>query len=451
MRLLLLALGATLLWCLLAHDDTAEGVVPGHVPTCGDYDLDGDVDIADFTSFLAPVRRLDTYPDPDGAGPLTAHPNWDAAWDRIPGPMVPGAQAWVTVQDMVDLLPIPRLCPDSIPFLSKLTDLDAQYNADPAATTAMMNAHYEAVMTFGIGCPICNTFGAAYTAGPVYVYLDPTALECSNTSCNSTCTGDQPGVTCQDVLRTTGGAVCWQRFWDNQRALADVTQADVRDDIVAYAQAQTHGDAIYIDVAEPYLPSATDCDSPAVSDAAWLAGWATLAERLQAEVIGPLLLNTQYPTWGDLLDTSQTDADRYWAAADVVEAEFGWAYGRHGEGTVSGAADKLAYYDHLHGLGTAVYTQDYPPDCPANPCGNADFPAQAETFGAAMFLITAQPGDYYGTFNHDGHGSAFAALYDRAMGDPLGPRTSCGSGCYQRVYERGTVQTNVVTKTGTVP
>lgn len=426
---LLLALGAALLWCLLSHSGGTDAA-PGHVPTCGDYDLDGQVVITDVTSFVAPVRRFGTSP---------GDALFDAAWDRLPGPGI--FAQWVNLQDLIDLLPLPRVCPASVPFLSKLTDLDDAFEADPAGVTAMMNAEYEGVMTFD--CGICRDFGNAYSAGPAFVYQDPTQIL-------TNCVGEQPGTDCADILLTTGGQRCWQRFFVGSRYIADVTQPDVQDEIVARAHvllADPAFDAYYVDVAETWLPNAADCQgaTPAVSNTAWLAAWATLAERLAA-VPGLLLLNSQYTTWDDLVATSPTNADRFWAAADVIEIEFGWAYGRHGEGTVAGAADKLAYLDRLHGLGTGVFTQDYP-----SPGGNYDFPAALETYGLAMFLITREDGDWYGTFNHDGHGSAFSPLYRSVMGDPLGPRYSCGSGCYARDYEAGTVTANVVSKTGTLP
>lgn len=435
---LMLALAVGLLGVFASRGNT-DAVVSGHVPSCGDYNLDGARDVVDITTFMAPVRRLDTSP---------GHPNFDAAWDRLPGPGI--LSKYINIQDLLDLLPLDRACPDATQFLSKLTDFDDQYRADPIAGAAMMNDSYEAVMTFSMGCGICQTLGNAYDAGPAYVYLDPTALECANSACSSGCTGDQPGVDCGDVLRTTGGAVCWQRYFEGSRALADVTQPDVRADAIAYMQAHValpYGDAIYIDVAEAWLPNATTCGSPTVSNAAWLTAWATFVEEIQAAVDGPLIINSQYFTWQSLIAASPANADRFWAAPDVVEIEFGWAYGRHGEGTVSGAAAKLAYIDRLHGLGTGVFTQDYP-----EPGGNYDFPASLETFGLAMYLVTAGPGDYYGTFNHDGHGSAYnATLYERVMGDALGPRYTCGSGCYARDYERGTVTATVTTKTGVIP
>lgn len=411
----------------LANDEGAAGQPP---PNCGDYTLDGKVDIQDILSFVVPVRRLDASP---------GHPNFDSRWDRLSGPGV--FLRWVNIQDLLDLLypnrAIPRDCPDSVPFLSKLTDLDAQFSANPAGTAVMMNASYEAVMTFD--CTICRTLGNAFTAGPAYVYQDPTKILPS-------CEGEQPGTDCSDILLTTTGQRCWQRFFNGSRYIADITQGDVQNEIVAKAialEAEPAFDGLYIDVAEAHLPHAADCPgAPSVSNAAWLGAWATLAERLQAEVAGPLILNAQYTLWDDIRATSEPNALRLWAAPDVIEIEFGWVFGRHGEATPSGASDKLAYIDLLHSLGTAVFTQDYED-------GNGDMTPAQEAFGLAMFFITREQGDYYGTFSHDGHGSAFG--WGQVLGDALSTRYTCGVGCYARDFEKGTVTADVTTKTGGLP
>jgi hypothetical protein len=50
------------------------------------------VNLLDLTSFLAPIRRLDTGPE---------DPNWDVRWDIFPGPAV--SSNWVIIGDLVGL------------------------------------------------------------------------------------------------------------------------------------------------------------------------------------------------------------------------------------------------------------------------------------------------------------------------------------------------------------
>ena len=324
-----------------------------------------------------------------------------------------------------------------IRFLSKLTDLDSQWrNAGCSSSNLtcsvaqMMNASYEAIMVFD--CSICREFGNAFSAGPSFVYQDPTMIRTDGSS-------DSPGVDLNDVLLTTTGQRCWQRFFNGSRYLADVTQQDVQDEIIAKLQqlvSNSAFDAIYIDVAEAYLPNAADCSggTPAVSNAAWLTAWATLAERMQNEVPGPLILNSQYFTWNSLVSTSSTNADRFWAAPDAVEIEFGWPFGRHGEGTASGWQGKINYINRLHGLGTGVFVQDYPN-------GNGDFALAEEKYGLAMYLLAADAPDYYGTFNHDGHGSGFFSGYNADLGVAQGPFYTW-NGLQRRDFASGFVLVN---------
>jgi hypothetical protein len=417
---------------LLIFSSNADGLSPFAAPCYrADLDDDGDVDLADLGSFHTPEPIFNTTP---------TDPNL-LKWNLYDG----GVTDTINLQDVAAPLPVGRIC-TAVQFMSKLIDADAQFNADPGAFAAMMNAEYEAVNTFD--CGICRDFGDAFM-GPSFVYRDPTKI-CgpSDAFCSPECEGEQPGTDCSDVLLTTTGARCWQRFFNGSRYLADITQADVQNEIVAHAQAliaEPSFDGYYFDVAEAWLPNAADCPgTPVVSNAGWLAAMATLVERLQNEVPGRLILNSQFFTWQSLVSTSATDADRVWAAPDTVEIEFGWAYGRHGEATVSGAQNKLAYLDRLHGLGTAIFDQDYDN-------GNADFPASRRDFGLAMYLITWEPGDLYGTFNQDGHGSAFWPTYNLDPGSPLGSRYSCGAGCYARDFTGGTVTANVVSKTGVLP
>ena len=424
--LLLLLIGVSFILLCMREDRTEALDTP--CPT--DLNDSRASDIQDVTSFLAPIRHLDTSP---------GNPNFDAKWDLVPGPN--GLAEWINIQDLIQVVINYGWCDTPVRYLSKLLDFDAQYNANPTAGAAMMNANYEAVMTFD--CGICRQFGNAFN-GTTFVYQDPTKI-CgpSDPFCSPECEGEQPGTDCSDVLQGTG--TCWQKFFSNERYLADVTQEDVRDEIVAKAialEAESAFDGIYIDVAEAWLPNAVEGCVPAVTNAQWLSGWATLVERLQNEVNGPLILNSQYTTWNNLKNTSVADSDKFWAAADAVEIEFGWIDCRHGCETVAGAADYLAYLDKLHSLGTAVYTQDYDGD-------HGDFTAAQETFGLAMYLITREPADYYGTFSHDGQGTGF--IWSQNYGEALGPRESCGSGCYQRLYEGGLIQANVVTKTGAIP
>jgi hypothetical protein len=216
---------------------------------------------------------------------------------------------------------------------------------------------------------------------------------------------------------TTSGGRCWQRYFNGSRYLADVTQADVQNEIIGRLQqlvADNAFDAIYIDVAEAWLPNAAECPgTPAVSNGAWLSAWATLAERMQNEVSGPLILNSQYFTWQNLINTSAGDANRFWAAPDQIEIEFGWVYGRHGENTASGWDAKVSYMNRVHSLGTGIFVQDYEN-------GNYDMPAKGERFGLAMYLLLNDGTDYYGTFSRDGHGSGFLGAYNADLGNATG-------------------------------
>ncbi|HEX7456248.1 MAG TPA: Ig-like domain-containing protein, partial [Candidatus Nanoarchaeia archaeon] len=325
----------------------------------------------------------------------------------------------------------------NIRFLSKLTDLDNQWrNAGCSASNLncsvaqMMNANYEAIMSFD--CSICREFGNAFTAGPSFVYQDPTMIRTDGSS-------DSPGVDLNDVLLTTTGQRCWQHYFNGSRYLADVTQQDVQNEIIAKLNslvADSAFDAIYIDVAEAYLPNAADCSGgiPAVSNAAWLGAWATLAERMQNEVPGALILNSQYFTWQSLVGISSTNADRFWSAPDAVEIEFGWPFGRHGENTASGWQDKINYINRLHGLGAGVFVQDYPGN-------NGDFALSEEKYGLAMYLLTVESADYYGTFNRDGHGSDFFSGYNANLGASQGPFYTW-SGLQRRDFANGFVLVN---------
>lgn len=411
-----------------------------------DLTNDRQVSILDVTSFIAPIRRLETAP---------GHPNYDVRWDVVPGPgdlgTIDPPYNWINIQDLIHVMLNFSWCDTQVRYMSKMLDFDAQWDANPTAGAAMMNTNYEAINTFD--CGICREYGNAFN-GTTYVYQDSTKICGLNDEfCTPECEGEQPGTDCSDILQASSG-VCYQNGFgpddNSQRYLADVTQADVQNEIIAKLQAlvaESAFDGIYIDVAEAYLPHASDCQgTPVVSNADWLAAWATLAERMQNEVDGPLILNSQYTTWNSLKALDGTNADRFWAAPDAVEIEFGWIQCRHGCNTVSGAEDYLAYLDRLHGLGTAVLDFERRADN-----SYTDYTAAQDEFGLAMYLIARESGDFYSTPSHDGQGSAFSTLWSSDYGEPLGPRSSCGSGCYQRDYENGTIQANVVTKIGVLP
>jgi hypothetical protein len=366
--------------------------------------------------------QFSTGSSPAPTGAPTAAPILTPAPTAVPTPVPTAAPAPVvtptpasTSAPRPTATPAPANPPSSggansagkIRFLSKLTDMDSQWKANPGATAAMMNANYEAVMTFD--CTICRQFGNAFN-GMTYVYQDPTKIMTS-------CEGEQAGTDCSDILMTTAGGRCWQQYFNGSRYLADVTQQDVQDEIIARLQAlvaDSAFDGVYIDVAEAWLPNAEDCPgTPAVSNSAWLAAWAILSERMQNEVDGPLILNSQYFTWQNLISTSAANADRFWAAPDQIEIEFGWVYGRHGENTLSGWNEKINYINRVHSLGTGIFDQDYEN-------GNNDMPIKGEKFGLAMSLLTSNGSDYYGTFNHDGHGSAFFPGYNADLGAATG-------------------------------
>jgi hypothetical protein len=161
-------------------------------------------------------------------------------------------------------------------------------------------------------------------------------------------------------------------------------------------------------------------------------------------------MNFQPQRWFLVRNISASEAARFFGTIDMVEIEHGWVLGNSDAGDLSGWTDLIAKIDYIHSLGTSVFTWEFAPgynQCESNMSG------QQETYSLAMWFVMWADGDHYGTFSHDGRecGDTFSPLYEKNLGLALGPRTSCGSGCYQRQFQAGTVTANVITKTGTIP
>lgn len=398
-----------------SHNDTT--------PCIADLVVNGKVDIADISSFTAPIRRLDTSP---------GDANFDARWDLVPGPMTEGGN-WINVQDLSNAIIHQGWCETDVQFYSKIT---TDHTSDPAILNNYdMIHHWEC----------CQQYPNNFSAGPALTYVDYFVRN-----------GEAPYVPFADsgdILRGTNGAQCNQSGmeWDNRY------QMDIRDpgtralivDEMARLLDETATDGIMIDVAEAHLPNAvSNCAIDAAMTASWLDGWADFTEELTL-LPGPLAVNFQPSRWDNVQATSALDAQRLFRAVDIFEVEHGWVLPSSDAGSLSGWNDLIAKIDYAHQNGAGVFLWEYGPGY--NQCESLMSPSQ-ELYSLAMWFIMRDAADFYGTFSRDGRcGDAFSSLYHKDLGQPTGSRVSCGSGCLQRNYAGGTVTANFNTKTGTLP
>jgi hypothetical protein len=434
-------------WPLDLH--VADGALPAF----------NEVNIQDVSSFISPIRRLDTSPP---------NPLFDARWDLNPGINAPFTNT-INISDLTTLTAgqpgspaypptyngvrafngtgatscLKQLAGD-IRFYGKITTDSWWPDNDPDPGT--MDANYEFIHHWQCGgATKCQRYPTAFNNGPAVTYVDFYLNSNGNLPYFESLT-NTPGW----ILDNATGGDCLQSGFGD-RYIGNFTDASFRAAIVGgmvNIVNSTATDGIYIDVAEPLLFDATSCTTyeSGVNSDTFLAGWANLMAELRTALGAntPLVINTQPHRWDNIIAISATNAATFFSNADLVEIEHGWASvdsAGGGAGTGDWTWDDLtAKIVQMHEYGIGVFTQEYS-DPELNQC--TDMTLTMEKYSLAMQFLIQNGQDFYGTFSNDGRecGDTFASVYNTDLGTAVNSYYTW-NGLQRRDFLGGTVLIN---------